>query len=170
MSTPNNRTLGIDTSLRSTGVAVVEWMAGRYAVVECGVLKNHRNLPVSECLMLLSRGLGNLIARTRPAAVAIEGVFYHENARTAVTLGQARGVAIAACAEKGIPIFEYEPRRVKQAVVGRGEAGKEQLRRMVMTLLNIEKAPPEDASDALALAVCHLHNRTGYAALMPKPI
>jgi crossover junction endodeoxyribonuclease RuvC len=102
--------------------------------------------------------------------VAIEGAFFHKNAKTAMILGQARGVAIAACAARGLPIYEYAPRRVKQAVVGAGGASKDQVRQMVMAMLGLREEPQEDASDALAIAVCHLHNRTGHRALAPEPI
>jgi crossover junction endodeoxyribonuclease RuvC len=170
LSTQNPRALGIDTSLRATGVAVVEMAGSRYSVVEYGVLKNSSKLPLSECLIRLSRGIADVVERLHPTAAAVEGAFFHQNVKTAMTLGQARGVVIAACAGLGVPVYEYAPRRVKQAVVGYGSAEKEQVRKMVMSLLALDKEPPEDAADALALAICHLHNRTGHAALMPEPI
>ena len=111
-----------------------------------------------------------VIDRTRPEAAAIEGIFFCKNIKTVMMLGEARGVVIAACAVKGVPVYEYAPRRVKQAVVGFGGAEKGQVARMVMSLLALREEPQEDAADALALAICHLHNRTGCAALMPKPI
>jgi len=118
----------------------------------------------------LNEGVADIIDRTEPSAAAIEGVFYCKNVKTALILGEARGAAIAACAAKGLPIYEYAPRRVKQAVVGFGSASKEQVRKMVMTILALETEPQEDAGDALAIAICHLHNRTAHAALMPKGI
>lgn len=164
------RVLGIDTSLRSTGVAVVEAAGSTLSAVEYGPLKNSRKAALSECLKRLDEGLCELIARTSPDAAAIEGAFYSKNARTAMILGQARGVAIAACARAGLPVYEYAPRRVKQALVGVGSASKQQVRRMVMTLLNLTEEPQEDAGDALAIAVCHLHSRSGHAALAPSEI
>jgi crossover junction endodeoxyribonuclease RuvC len=164
------RILGIDTSLRSTGVGVVAAEGSRMSAVEYGTLKNPARRALSECLTCLSAGIVEIIDRTGPEAAAIEGAFFSKNANTAMILGEARGVVIAACAARGIPVYEYAPRRVKQAVVGFGGAEKEQVRKMVMSLLALGEEPPEDASDALALAICHLHGRTGVTALMPEPI
>ena len=164
------RVLGIDTSLRSTGVAVVDASGNKLSAVEYGALKNPRTASLTQCLKHLDAGLCELIARARPHAAAIEGAFYSRNARTAMVLGQARGVAIAACARAELPVYEYAPRRVKQAVVGVGSASKDQVRRMVMTLLSLAEEPQEDAGDALAIAVCHLHSRSGHAALAPEEI
>lgn len=164
------RVLGIDTSLRSTGVGVVEARGNRLRAVECGAVKIPAGKPLSECLVLLASGLTEVIERTNPIAVALEGVFYCKNVKTAVILGEARGVAIATCAGRGLPVYEYAPRRVKQAVVGFGAAGKEQVRKMVMTLLALKEEPQEDAGDALAVAICHLHNATRISALKPKTI
>ena len=164
------RVLGIDTSLRSTGVGVVEACGSRLTAVEFGVLKAPAHARLSECLKCLHAGLAEIIARSQPAAAAIEGAFFSRNARTAMILGHARGVAIAVCAAQALPVYEYAPRRVKQAVVGFGAAAKEQIQSMVTKLLSLPAAPPEDASDALAIAICHLHSRTGYAALMPEEI
>ena len=164
------RVLGVDTSLRSTGVGVVEGRGNRLSTVEYGTIKTPQSKPLSECLVSLSAGLTEIIGRTKPSAVALEGIFYCKNVKTAVILGEARGAAIAACAECGLPVFEYAPRRVKQAVVGFGGAGKEQVRKMVMTLLALKEEPQEDASDALAIAICHLHSATRLAALSPKTI
>jgi len=100
--------------------------------------------------------------------VAIEGVFFCKNPKTAVILGEARGAVIAACTIAGLPMHEYAPRRVKQAVVGFGAAGKDQVRNMVARILNVPDDIPEDASDALAIAICHQHCKTGVAELMPK--
>lgn len=111
-----------------------------------------------------------VIDRTRPDAAAIEGVFFCKNIKTVLMLGEARGVVIAACAVRGIPVYEYAPRRVKQAVVGIGSAEKAQVAKMVMTLLALREEPQEDAADALAVAICHLHNRSGCAELMPEAI
>jgi crossover junction endodeoxyribonuclease RuvC len=164
------RVLGIDTSLRSTGVAVVEARGSVLAAVEYGALKIPAARPLSECLRRIADGLDDLIARAEPQAAALESAFFQKNARTAMVLGQARGVAIAMCARHGLPVFEYAPRRVKQALVGFGGAEKAQVRRMVMSLLALREEPQEDAGDALAIAVCHLHSRTLHPALAPKAI
>ena len=170
MTTVPNRVLGIDTSLRSTGLAVVEGRGTRFVPVEYGNLHMPQRLALSECLKGIHEGILDLVARAEPVAVAIEGVFFSRNVKTSVILGEARGAAIAACAAAGLPIYEYAPRRVKQAVVGFGGAGKEQVRKMVMSLLGLQEEPQEDAGDALAIAICHLNSMTGHAALGPKTI
>ncbi|MCX7591319.1 MAG: crossover junction endodeoxyribonuclease RuvC [Kiritimatiellae bacterium] len=154
------RVLGIDPSLRSTGVGVVESVGNTLRAVEFGRLSAARDEPVSTCLQRIQDGIAEVIVRTAPVAAAIEGVFYCKNARTALLLGEARGVAIVACASRGLPVYEYAPRRVKQAIVGFGAADKEQVRRMVARLLALTREPQEDEGDALALAICHLHDRT----------
>jgi crossover junction endodeoxyribonuclease RuvC len=164
------RVLGIDTSLRSTGVAVVEAVGNSLRGVEHDVLAVAASASHSTCLDHLYKGIADAIDRTKPEAAAIEGAFCCRNVKTAMILGQARGVAIAACAGRGVPVYEYAPRRVKQAVVGFGSAGKGQVRKMVVSLLGLNEEPAEDAGDALAIAICHLHNRTGFAVLVPKEI
>lgn len=164
------RILGIDTSLRSTGVGVVESSGSKLVLVEQGTLRTPAGRPLSQCLLRLDAGLNEVLARTRPEAAAIEGIFHGKNTKTAVILGEARGVAIAACSRAGVPVFEYPPRRVKQAIVGFGGAEKEQIGRMIMRLLGLQEMPQEDAADAMALAICHLHTRSGIAMLNSEPI
>ena len=164
------RVIGIDASLRSTGFAVVEAQGSALRPVEHGRLRFTARTRLSGCLRGIGEGLAAAIARTSPEAAAIEGAFFFRNARTAMSLGQARGVAIAACAAAGVPVYEYAPRRVKQAVVGFGGAAKEQVQAMVVSLLGLADPPQEDESDALAIAICHLHNRTGLPDLMPKEV
>jgi crossover junction endodeoxyribonuclease RuvC len=151
-------------------VAVVEAKGTRLVPIEHGVIKIPQRVPLSECLGRLSREIAEIVDRAHPGAVAVEGVFYCKNARTALILGHSRGVAIAACAGLGLPVYEYAPRRVKQAVVGYGAASKEQVRRMVVSLLGLREAPREDAGDALAIAICHLHNATRHRLLAVEPI
>lgn len=170
MTPKPTRILGIDTSLRSTGVGVVEARGNRMTAVEFGTIRMPQRAPLSACLSGLLKGIGEILARCAPDAVAIEGAFFFKNASTAMILGQARGVAIAVCSGSNVPVFEYAPRRVKQAVVGFGGASKEQVQKMVASLLGLQELPPEDPSDALALAICHLHSRTGYAALAQEPL
>lgn len=170
MSGKTIRVLGVDTSLRSTGVAVVESVGSRLVPVEYGTLRNPARLPLSRCLEAISRGIRELVERTKPHEAALEGIFYCRNPKTAVILGEARGAAIAACAGYGLPVYEYAPRRVKQAVVGYGSASKEQVRRTLMTLLGIRDEVQEDAGDALAIAICHQHSRTRHPDLRPKEI
>lgn len=164
------RVLGIDTSLRSTGVGVVERRGSQFRCVAFSVIRSTRTVPLSQCLVRLSEGLRETVRAHEPQTASIEGAFYSHNARTAMTLGQARGVAIATCAGLGLSVYEYAPRRVKQAVVGFGGADKSQVQKMVVSLLGLDETPPEDASDALALAICHLQGRSSYAPLTTEPI
>ena len=162
------RVLGVDTSLRSTGVGVVESRGGRLTAVEFGRIPFPASLPHSACLAGIYDAVGALVRKTAPAAAAIEGVFFSRNLKTTLILGEARGAVIAACAGAGIPVYEYPSRSVKQALAGFGGAEKEQVRRMVMALLGLDREPQEDEGDALALAVCHLHRRKGHPALAPE--
>ena len=152
------RVLGIDTSLRGTGIGVVEWRDGRMQGIAYDVLVNPAARPLSGCLVHIQRSLTVILAEMQPDVAAIEGVFFARYAQTAMILGHARGVAIAACAAAALPVFEYAPRRVKQAVAGYGAASKEQMQAMVTKQLGLDKQPPEDAADALAIAICHIHN------------
>ncbi len=163
---PASRILGVDTSLRSTGLGLIRARGSRLEAVEFGVVRHPAAWPLSRCLANLYQAVGSALERGRPDAAALEGVFFCKNARTAVILGQARGVVIAACAAAGVPVFEYPPRRVKQAVVGFGGADKNQVGRMVAALLGLQETPPEDATDALAIAICHAH-RGGSDRLPP---
>jgi crossover junction endodeoxyribonuclease RuvC len=167
---PAIRILGVDTSLRSTGVGVVAATGNRLSAVFFDRIRNPSNRSHSACLLALSDGLAAVIAAHQPEAVAIEGVFFAKNLRTTLVLGEARGAVIAQCARLGVPVYEYEPRRVKQAVVGNGAAAKEQIQRMVMSMLGLPELPQEDAADALALAICHHHNRTRMALLGSQPL
>ena len=166
----NARILGIDTALRASGVGVVEAIGSRLSLVAYNVIRSKPTLPLSQCLLRLDEGLQDIIRETKPDAVAIEGGFFFKNARTAMVLGQARGVAIATCTRHGLKLYEYAPRRVKQAVVGFGGAQKSQVQKMIVTLLNLSETPPEDASDALALAICHLHSSKAHASLATEPL
>lgn len=164
------RVLGIDTSLRSSGYAVVEDKAGRMTAVEYGTIRNPPNRPHSLCLLEIQDTLRQVIAQTRPEVAALEGGFFFKNAKTAMILGEARGAAIATCASAGFPVYEYAPRRIKQSLTGFGAAQKDQVARMVMTILGLRELPQEDAGDALAIAICHLQSRSGLAALQSQPI
>ena len=164
------RILGIDASLRSTGLAVIEQQAGRLFAVEYAQIKNPTTLPHSSCLRRVHEEVVAVLKRCEPAAAAIEGGFYFKNARTALVLGEVRGVVIAACASAGVAIYEYSPRLVKQALTGFGAAQKDQVSKMVMGMLGLKESPQEDAADALAIAICHLQNQSTIAALKSEPI
>lgn len=164
------RILGVDTALRSTGVGVVDVCGSRLSAVHYGTLRNPASRPLSACLLAIEDGIAELITAHRPEVVAVEGVFFAKYARATLLLGHARGVVLAACARLGVPVFEYEPRRVKQAVVGQGGAAKEQVQRMVQAMLELPELPQEDAADALAIAICHAQNRTRQIALGTPPL
>lgn len=149
------RVLAIDPSLRSTGFAVLECVANKIRSIEFGIVKNSDKLLPSSCLVAIHDRVAELIHRHEPDCAAIEAVIYVQSYRTAITLGSARGAAILALAERGLSIFEYAPRRVKQAVVGRGGAVKEQVGFMVRALLGLTENPPPDAADALAIGLTH---------------
>lgn len=152
--------LGIDTSLRSTGYGVLAKEGSRFTALEAGNIKNAPKLPLSECLKRIHVRVAELIARYSPDVLSIESVIYGKNAGTMLVLGEARGAVITAAADANIPVYEYEPRRVKMAVCGNGLAEKLQIQRMVKTLLNLEELPQNDAADALALAITHAHSNS----------
>lgn len=165
------RIMGVDTSLRSTGIGVVEARGNSFRMVEFGTVKNPQSRIHSESLAFLYQSVLDWIIRGRPDAVAIEGSFYFKNAGTAMTLGQARGVVMAAAASMKLPVYEYAPRRVKQALTGTGTASKEQVIRMIVSLLGLQGSDPtDDEADALALAVCHLQARSSFGVIAPKPV
>ncbi len=149
--------LGLDTSLRSTGYGVLLKEGSRFSAVEAGTIKNAPKAPLSACLKHIHARVSELIALHSPDVMAIESVIYGKNAGTMLLLGEARGAVITAAADAEVPVYEYEPRRVKMAVCGNGLAEKLQIQRMVKTLLNLAELPQNDAADALALAITHAH-------------
>lgn len=168
MSPAPVRILGIDTSLRCSGFGVVEQSGPGMHVVEYGCFRTRPDWLHTACLLTIHEGIQRVIQQTQPAAAAIEGAFFCKNVKTAMVLGEARGVAIAACAISGIPVYEYAPRRVKQAVTGVGGAEKQQVMKMVMRLLGLDTEIQQDAADALALAICHLQSARGISK--PSPL
>ena len=159
--------LGIDTSLRSTGYGVLSAQGSRLAMVECGNIRNAPKLPLTACLRAIHSKVGELIAAHSPDVMAIESVIYGKNAGTMLVLGEARGAVLTAAADAGLPVYEYEPRRMKKAICGNGLAEKEQIQRMVKTLLGLAELPQNDAADALGLAICHAHSHSLIAADQP---
>ncbi|MEE9367885.1 MAG: crossover junction endodeoxyribonuclease RuvC [Pontiella sp.] len=164
------RILGIDTSLRSTGVGIIEARGSEMRAVAYGRIRNKPTEPHSRCLENIFNSITELVEQHAPGCAAIEGAFFAKNAKTAMVLGQARGVAIAACAIRGLELTEYSPRSVKSAVVGTGAAQKDQVSKMVMSLLNLSEQPQEDAGDALAIAICHYHQLSLPEELQAKKI
>ena len=152
--------LGVDTSLHSTGYGVLEVAGSRLTARAWGHIPNRREARVSDCLVAIHAKIAALIDEFSPDVVSVEKVIYGKNANTMRVLGEARGAVIVAAANAGRPIYEYEPRRVKMAVCGNGLAEKEQIQRMVKTLLALPELPQNDAADALALALCHAHGKS----------
>ncbi len=155
--------LGIDPGSRRCGFGVVARRGTRLELVDAGVLAPG-DLPVAARLAAIQDGLAAIIGRTRPAEVSVEGVFFGVSARSALVLGQARGVALAAAARAGLAVFEYAPSEVKLAFTGSGRATKEQMLRTARMLLG-SSAALSDEADAIALAVCHLARRASRLAL-----
>jgi len=153
-----NRILGIDPGSRLTGYGIIE-MQGKKAVwISSGCIRTKGdNLALR--LKEICEGIQSLLDEFQPDEVAIEEVFVHRNPASALKLGHARGAAMAMVALRSIDVKEYSPRSIKQSIVGNGNAAKEQVQHMVMTLLGLSQLPQEDAADALAVALCHAHTR-----------
>ena len=162
------RVLGLDPGFATTGYGVVTRSGARLSALALGVIRTEDAAPHSVRLAALYEELGALIATHQPEAVAVERVFFSTNVRTAMAVGQAAGVALAVAGAHGIPVFEYTPNEVKQAVAGFGAAPKAQVQTMVTAVLRLASVPrPPDAADACALAICHL-NRSGLARALSK--
>ena len=153
------RVLGIDCGTEYTGYGVVELLADDHLLyLDCGAIKLSPREPMSTRLSRISIRLHELIIEHHPDRVAIEDVFYAVNVKSALKLGQVRGVAMLAAATAGLEVAEYSPLSIKSAVVGYGKAEKHQVQQMVTRLLNLDQVPASpDAADALAIAICHLH-------------
>lgn len=150
--------LGIDPGSFYTGYGVVKFESQRFIAMDYGTIKLSRDMPLPDRLGLIYRELEAVILRSKPSWVAIEDVFFARNARSALQLGQARGAAILAAVNAGIPVFSYSALEVKQAVVGYGRATKEQVIAMVKRLLSIRESLDSHTSDAIALAICHINS------------
>src|SRR5437762_14265473 len=153
------RVLAIDASLRNTGVAIIDAAGGKARALYFGVIHNKNTVRSSSCLVAIRDRLAELIHTHEPDCCALESVIYVQSYKTAIILGAARGAAILAAAERGLPIFEYAPKRIKQATVGTGAAGKNQVAFMVRALLGLTETPDADAADALAIGLTHLRSQ-----------
>jgi crossover junction endodeoxyribonuclease RuvC len=159
------RIFGIDPGSGRTGYGCVDSDGRRHHLVACGALSAPATSAFPDRLLCIHAGLMALLAEHRPDCVAIENIFHAKNVRSALRLGEARGVALLAAAASGIPICEYTPAEIKRAVVGFGRAEKQQIGQMVKLLLGLEAAPtPHAAADAVAVAICHIHSGTGTIA------
>jgi crossover junction endodeoxyribonuclease RuvC len=152
---------GIDPGSERTGYGCVAADRSGRRMILCGAISTPALASFPEKLLRIHDGLAALLAQCRPDCVAIENLFFSTNVRSALKLGHARGVAMLAAVEAGVPVFEYTPAEVKRAVVGYGRAEKHQVQQMVKLLLGLAVAPaPHDAADALAVAICHAHSQT----------
>lgn len=151
-----DRVLGIDPGSARTGYAVLEMQEeGKARYLECGVIEAVANAPLEQRLLTIGQGIEEVLDDFRPTQVAVEDLFYHRNARSALALGQARGAVLLVVAKAGLPVFSYAPALVKKVVVGRGRASKIQVQCMVQHICGLRTAPASDAADALAVALCH---------------
>ena len=163
------RILGLDPGSRLTGFGVLDFEADNASYVASGTVQStdgdfpHR-------LKRIFDSVGEIVAEFRPDVVAIESVFVHRSAGSALKLGHARSAAICATFKNGVDVFEYAPREIKLAVVGTGAATKDQVQHMVVAILNLEGEPSSDAADALATALCHGHQRRLNSRLAEKPV
>ena len=164
------RIFGIDPGSERTGYGCVETDGSRHHLISCGAISARAADAFPHRLARIHRDLTALLVECRPDCVAIENLFHANNVRSALMLGHARGVAMLAAVEAGCPVFEYTPAEIKRAVVGYGRAEKQQVAQMIKLLLGLKRPPaPFDASDALAVAICHLHSTPSHAALADLP-
>ncbi|MGB8644693.1 MAG: crossover junction endodeoxyribonuclease RuvC [Anaerolineae bacterium] len=151
--------LGIDPGTALCGYGLVRAEGDDMSLVAYGAVSTSARLPLAERLLQIHRELGALIATHHPKAAAVEKLFFSKNTRTAMTVGHARGVVLLSAAEAGLAVYEYTPNEVKQAVVGYGGADKNQMQQMVRMLLHLDFIPePDDAADAVAIAICHIQS------------
>jgi crossover junction endodeoxyribonuclease RuvC len=164
--------LGVDTALRCTGYGLIEVEGKQFRAIDCGVIRNKPKLRHSECLRRVAGGIREIVAKFSPGVSAIEGGFFAKNAKTSMVLGMARGVVVGELATAGIDVYEYAPRRVKQAVAGYGNASKDDVAITVARMLGLDVADiPDDATDALAVALCHALTGQGANGIyLPDPL
>jgi len=155
--------LGIDPSLRSSGYGVIRLGGAGLELLAQGVVSCPRSWDRSRCLARISEEVRRVVQQWQPTACVVEGLFYAQNLRTAIVMGEARGAGLAAVAEAGLEVYEMAPRRVKQAIVGYGAAGKVAVAKMVQRQLALADTPPSDAADALALALAFVHEQRRYS-------
>ncbi|NLC76193.1 MAG: crossover junction endodeoxyribonuclease RuvC [Clostridia bacterium] len=153
------RILGVDPGTAIVGFGLIDSHGSTYGLVDYGCIRTSAEDSVPERLKQIFQQLQQLIDQFQPDCLVVEELFFNKNAKTALAVGQARGVILLSGIEKNLPVYEYTPLQVKQAIVGYGRADKRQVQEMVRVLLKLEKKPaPDDAADALAIAICHAHS------------
>ncbi len=156
--------LGIDPGIAIVGFGIIEYDGVNFRVVDYGAVTSPAHTPLPSRLKMVYDDMCYIIEKYKPDQVAIEELFFNNNAKTAIAVGQARGVLVLAAENNKIPVYEYTPLQVKQAVVGYGRAEKKQVQQMVKSILHLHEVPkPDDTADALAIAVCHAH--TNYSII-----
>lgn len=151
--------LGIDPGTATTGYGVVDYRSGKEKLITYGTINTPAGMKMHLRLCIINQEIDRLIAEYKPDAVAVEEIFYHKNSKTVITVAQSRGVALMTAASAGVEVAEYTPLQVKQSVVGYGNAEKKQVQIMVQKILSMQQMPrPDDAADALAIAICHIHS------------
>ncbi|MFB5268010.1 crossover junction endodeoxyribonuclease RuvC [Paenibacillus enshidis] len=155
------RILGIDPGIAIVGFGFVDKQGSKVIPVQYGCIQTEAHTPEEERLLHVYEGMKQLIEKYKPDAVALEKLFFNRNVTTAMTVSQARGVLVLAAVQSGLPVAEYTPMQVKQAIVGYGKAEKQQVQEMVRMFLKLQAVPkPDDVADALAVAICHAHSYT----------
>jgi len=151
--------LGIDPGFAIVGVGVIEYTGNKFKVIDYFAITTKAHTPIEERLKIIYDSMNETIEKYSPDFIAVEELFFNNNAKTAIAVGQARGVILLSAVNAKVPFFEYTPLQVKQAVVGYGRAEKTQVQQMVKAILNLRAVPkPDDVADALAIAVCHAHS------------
>ena len=160
---PPLRIVAIDPALRNTGYAILEKNGPRITAITYGIIANPAKLLPSGCLVAIREQISALIRQHQPTECALESTIFVQSFKTAITLGAVRGAVLIAAGEHGLPIYDYAPREVKQAAVGRGAAAKEQVAFMMRSILHLRETPPADAADALAVGLAHYQAMDGNA-------
>lgn len=151
--------MGIDPGFAIMGFGIIDYRGNSFNTMEYGVIKTPATMLMPERLFAMEEGIIALIDKYKPEAISVEDLYFNTNSKTAIKVGQGRGVALLCAARAGIPVYEYTPLQVKQGVTGYGRADKNQVQYMVRVLLNLPEIPkPDDAADALAIAICHAHS------------
>lgn len=154
--------LGVDPGTHVTGYGLIRIEAGRHIPVDYGCIRPPTKLKLTDRYLIIHNCIETLIDKYKPTVVVVETQYVNRNVQSALKLGMARGTVMVAAKRKGLPVFEYAPSKAKRAVVGNGAASKCQVKGMIQKLLDLGKLPPEDAADALALAICHAHASNGF--------
>ncbi len=164
------RILGIDPGYGITGFGLVDAQRNRFSLLRCGAITTPAGMDFSARLEIIYEDMRKLLEMAKPDAVAIEELFFGHNVTTAIGVAQSRGVILLAIRQAGLPVYQYKPMQVKQAVVGYGNATKHQVMDMTRRILNLEQLPkPDDAADAIAIALCHGRSATSLLSKIQNP-